>query len=87
MSNLVARSKEFAKKVAATENVRDRIPAPLQPLFDHIIHEALQRYKRGYYTKAGTELQSARRLARGDEKTRRRGDDPRPRSSRVRRSR
>ena len=64
MKQLVARSKEFAKKVAATENVRDRIPAPLQPLFDHIIHEALQRYKRGYYTKAGTELKVARQLAK-----------------------
>jgi hypothetical protein len=64
MSSLIARSKEFAKKVAATENVRDRIPAPLQPLFDHIIHEALQRYKRGYYTKAGAELKQAQALAR-----------------------
>lgn len=63
MHPLVQRSKDFAQKIARTENLRDKIPSALRPIFDHALHAALERYKKGYYVRAGDELKVARQLA------------------------
>ena len=54
----------FAKKIRDARKLRPQVPPDLRPLFNHVLHLAIDSAKRGYCQRAGMEIRHAKRLTR-----------------------